>query len=168
MAHVQGAQQESAYPARPIRALVPFPPGGTPDIQMRLLADPLRDRLGKPVVVDNRAGANGIGKVMADSFAACGAAVFVSDVDPAALAAEIIRRGLNVRMTERLVQGRSARPRASARQARDADTAALERELTNLLGLRVTIAGKPRGGALTLHYANLDQLDRLLTLLRAR
>jgi ParB family chromosome partitioning protein len=88
--------------------------------------------------------------------------------DPAALAVEIIRRGLNVRMTERLVQGRAARSQASARQARDADTAALERELTTVLGLRVTIAGKPRGGALTLRYSNLDQLDRLLTLLRAR
>jgi ParB family chromosome partitioning protein len=88
--------------------------------------------------------------------------------DPAALAAEIIRRGLNVRMTERLVQGRVTRPKATARQARDADTAALERELSNTLGLRVTIAGKPRGGALTLHYASLDQLDRLLALLRAR
>ena len=87
--------------------------------------------------------------------------------DPAALAAEIIRRGLNVRMTERLVQGRSTRPRPTARQMRDADTAALERELTNALGLRVTIAGKPRGGALTLRYTSLDQLDRLLTLLRA-
>ena len=88
--------------------------------------------------------------------------------DPTALAAEIIRRGLNVRMTERLVQGRTARPKATARQARDADTAALERELSNALGLRVTIAGKPRGGALTLHYASLDQLDRVLALLRAR
>ena len=88
--------------------------------------------------------------------------------DPAALAAEIIRRGLNVRMTERLVQGRVARPKTTARQARDADTAALERELSNTLGLRVTIAGKPRGGALTLHYASLDQLDRLLALLQVR
>ena len=88
--------------------------------------------------------------------------------DPAALTAEIIRRGLNVRMTERLVQGRTARPRAGARQARDADIAALERELSNALGLRVSIAGKPRGGALTLHYASLDQLDRLLALLRGR
>jgi ParB family chromosome partitioning protein len=86
--------------------------------------------------------------------------------DPAALAGEIIRRGLNVRMTERLVQGR-VRKRAGARQARDADTAALERDLGNALGLRITIASKPRGGALTLHYSSLDQLDRLLALLRA-
>jgi ParB family chromosome partitioning protein len=87
--------------------------------------------------------------------------------DPAALAGEIIRRGLNVRMAERLVQGRSARQRTSVRQSRDADTAALERDLGSTLGLRVTIAAKPRGGALTLHYSSLEQLDRLLALLRS-
>jgi ParB family chromosome partitioning protein len=94
------------------------------------------------------------------------ARALVAASDPVALAGEIIRRGLNVRMTERLVQGR-VRKRAGARQVRDADTAALERDLGNTLGLRVTIASKPRGGALTLHYSSLDQLDRLLALLRA-
>jgi len=87
--------------------------------------------------------------------------------NPAELAAEIIRRGLNVRVTELLVKRRTASRRISQRQARDADTMALEREMTQALGLRVTIAGKARGGALTLHYVNLDQLDRLLALLRA-
>jgi ParB family chromosome partitioning protein len=87
--------------------------------------------------------------------------------DPAALAAEIIRRGLNVRVTEQLVKRRVAPRRVNARQARDADTLALERDMTQTLGLRVTIAGKARGGALTLHYSSLDQLDRLLALLRA-
>jgi ParB family transcriptional regulator, chromosome partitioning protein len=87
--------------------------------------------------------------------------------DPVALAGEIVRRGLNVRVTEQLVKRRAAPARPSPRQGRDADTAALERDLTQALGLRVTIASKPRGGALTLHYASLDQLDRLLALLRA-
>jgi len=87
--------------------------------------------------------------------------------DPAALAAEIIRRGLNVRVTEQLVKRRGSPRRATKRQARDADTLALERDLTQALGLRVSIAAKPRGGALTLHYSSLDQLDRLLALLRA-
>jgi ParB family chromosome partitioning protein len=86
--------------------------------------------------------------------------------DPASLATEIIRRGLNVRVTEQLVKRRSAPRRGSLQQARDADTLALERDLSRLLGLRVTLASKARGGALTLHYASLDQLDRLLTLLR--
>ena len=47
-----------------------------------------------------------------------------------------------------------------------ADTAALEQELATALGLRVTLAPKRRGGSLTLHYASLDQLDRVLALLR--
>jgi ParB family transcriptional regulator, chromosome partitioning protein len=93
-------------------------------------------------------------------------ALLVAD-DPAALADEIVRLGLNVRATEQLVKRRTAPQPETARRARDADTLALERDLAEVLGLRVTIAGKTRGGALTLHYANLDQLDRLLTLLRA-
>jgi hypothetical protein len=43
---------------------------------------------------------------------------------------------------------------------------ALERELAATQGLRVTLEPKTRGGALTLHYASLDQLDRVLRLLR--
>ena len=96
------------------------------------------------------------------------ARALLAAADPAALATEIVRRGLNVRMTERLVQHRTGRRQPSARQVRDADTAALERDLSSVLGLRVTIAAKSRGGALTLHYRDLDQLDRLLALLRAR
>ena len=86
--------------------------------------------------------------------------------DPVALADEVVRRGLNVRATERLVQRRNATPPAK-RRPRDADTVALERELGSLLGLRVTLEQGKRGGALTLHYASLEQLDRLLRLLRS-
>ncbi len=85
--------------------------------------------------------------------------------DPVALAEEIVRRGLNVRATERLVQRRAEAPPAK-RRPRDADTVALERELSAVLGLRVTLDAKKRGGSLTLHYTSLDQLDRVLRLLR--
>jgi hypothetical protein len=43
---------------------------------------------------------------------------------------------------------------------------ALEREFAAVLGLRVTLEPKTRGGTLTLHYASFDQLDRVLHLLR--
>jgi ParB family chromosome partitioning protein len=95
------------------------------------------------------------------------ARALLSADDPAALSAEIIRRGLNVRVTEQLVKRRAAQRRPGSRQARDADTIALERDLTQTLGVRATIAAKTRGGTLTLHYSSLDQLDRLLALLRA-
>lgn len=87
--------------------------------------------------------------------------------DPAALAAEVVRRGLNVRATEALVRRRAAQPKPATSPVRDADTAALERDLAERLGLRVVLAAKRRGGSLSLYYATLEQLDRVLALLRA-
>ncbi len=94
------------------------------------------------------------------------ARALLAAADPAALATEVVRRGLNVRATERLVQRRAEMPHTVRPQIRDADTVALERELSALLGLRVTLEPKKRGGSLTLHYTSLDQLDRVLRLLR--
>jgi tripartite-type tricarboxylate transporter receptor subunit TctC len=48
------------YPNRPIRLVVSFPPGGTPDLQARILTEKLAPRFGQQIVIDNRAGANGI------------------------------------------------------------------------------------------------------------
>jgi tripartite-type tricarboxylate transporter receptor subunit TctC len=48
------------YPSRPIRLIVPFPPGGSNDIVARLLGQHLTERWGRQVVIDNRAGAEGV------------------------------------------------------------------------------------------------------------
>jgi ParB family chromosome partitioning protein len=95
------------------------------------------------------------------------ARALLAAADPAALAGEVVRRGLNVRATERLVQHRAQPTQRRRPRVHDADTLALERELGAHLGLRVTLEPKARGGALTLHYASLDQLDQVLRLLRA-
>ena len=51
---------EQPYPSRAIRVVVPFSPGGTPDVIARVLAPQMERELGQSIVIDNRAGANGI------------------------------------------------------------------------------------------------------------
>jgi tripartite-type tricarboxylate transporter receptor subunit TctC len=54
-----GLAQAQSYPSRPIKLIVPWPAGGGVDTAARMIADPLGQRLGQPVVVDNRPGAAG-------------------------------------------------------------------------------------------------------------
>src|SRR5438309_3958873 len=97
-------------------------------------------------------------------------AVATSD-DAEALTREIIVRGLSVRQAEDRARREKSRPgagidiaRASARNAAktvDADLQVLERQLGDLLGLKVQVVHKGQGGAVTLHYSSLDQLDMI-------
>ena len=48
------------YPTKPVRLIIPFPPGGSNDVVGRLIATKLSERLGKQIVVDNRGGAGGV------------------------------------------------------------------------------------------------------------
>jgi tripartite-type tricarboxylate transporter receptor subunit TctC len=51
---------QSAYPSKPIRFVIPFPPSGGNDIIARYVGRKLSARLGQPVILENKAGANGI------------------------------------------------------------------------------------------------------------
>ncbi|NBR27388.1 MAG: tripartite tricarboxylate transporter substrate binding protein, partial [Betaproteobacteria bacterium] len=54
------AQDAKNYPARPVRLVVPYAPGGTADTIARIVSDGLYTRLGRPVVLDTRSGANSV------------------------------------------------------------------------------------------------------------
>ena len=91
--------------------------------------------------------------------------------DPEALTRDVIRKGLSVRQAEEQARRERLKPgagtgmaRANARnaaKAADADLQALERQLGDMLGLKVQVSHKGDGGAVTLHYSSLDQLDMI-------
>jgi len=93
------------------------------------------------------------------------ARALITAPDPDALASEVVRRGLSVRETEKLARlakpGRTRPAKAASGTEGDADIAALERQLGDLLGLKVTIAHADTGGTVTLAYGSLDQLDMI-------
>jgi ParB family chromosome partitioning protein len=92
------------------------------------------------------------------------ARALVSARDPEGLAEEVVRRGLSVRETEKLAQaGKAKKPRTSPAEigGAGADIAALERQLGDLLGLKVAIKHGAKGGQVTLGYSSLDQLDMI-------
>jgi ParB family chromosome partitioning protein len=90
------------------------------------------------------------------------ARALIGSTDPERLALEVIRRGLSVRETEKLVRsGKPARAKATRVLTPDADIAALERQLGDMLGLKVAIGHKGDGGTVALQYSTLDQLDMI-------
>jgi len=83
--------------------------------------------------------------------------------NPEELAKKILKQGLNVRQTEKLAQRQDVvRPAGPKPPGKDTDTLALERDVSELLGLRVDIAFKNGRGSLTIHYNDLGQLDDVL------
>src|SRR4051812_29850178 len=95
------------------------------------------------------------------------ARALIGAADPIALADEIVAKDLNVRQAEALARKKKPEPNrkkgaASATPGKDADTRALEHDLSLKLGLRVEVQFDGKGGRLVLHYATLDQLDRVI------
>ena len=92
------------------------------------------------------------------------ARALVTALDPEALARDVVARGLSVRDTEKLAKfgkpGRERQPRLEYKGS-GADIEALERQLGDMLGLKVKIAHRPEGGSVTLNYSTLDQLDMI-------
>jgi tripartite-type tricarboxylate transporter receptor subunit TctC len=71
---LQGLAFAQAYPGKPVRVIIPYPPGSTPDIVGRTLSGKLQEALGQPFVVDNRTGGGGnigaeaVAKAPADGY----------------------------------------------------------------------------------------------------
>ena len=85
------------------------------------------------------------------------------------LAQQIVAKGLSVRDAERLAQQKKAKrfKQPKAPKEKDADTKALERDLTAKLGLKTEIQFDGKGGALVIHYQTLEQLDELIAKLNS-
>ncbi|SMX24977.1 ParB/RepB/Spo0J family partition protein [Boseongicola aestuarii] len=103
--------------------------------------------------------------VRAGDLSAGHARALVTADDPVRLAAQVVKQGLSVRQTEALAKKSGALKPTNINESpiKDADTRALELDLAAALGMKVTIAHPPgtEGGALTIRYNNLDQLDEL-------
>jgi ParB family chromosome partitioning protein len=83
------------------------------------------------------------------------------------LARDIVERGLNVRQVEALTQQKAGKPSAKAGKGsspsrKDADTMALERRVSDVLGLNVSIEHRGDGGVLRIEYNELEQLEHVL------
>jgi ParB family chromosome partitioning protein len=104
--------------------------------------------------------------VNAGDLSAGHARALLSVRDPDSVAKRIVSHGLTVRDVERIAQGEAAEGietrSATARRVKDADTKALERALSDVTGLAVSIDHKAGGGGVVaIRYATLEQLDAL-------
>ena len=71
----------ATFPQKPVTIIVPFPPGGSSDMTARIVAPKMSERLGQPVIIDNRGGANGaIGATMAKRAAPDGHTLLIGSI----------------------------------------------------------------------------------------
>jgi ParB family chromosome partitioning protein len=106
--------------------------------------------------------------INAGKISAGHARALINQPDPEALAREIVEHGLNVRDVEALAQeraeaaGKPATARKRPRARKDADTAALEKRVSDALGLAVSVDHRGTGGVLHVRYRTLEQLDEIV------
>jgi tripartite-type tricarboxylate transporter receptor subunit TctC len=93
----RAATADDDYPARPVRMIVPFAPGGASDYVARIIAPPLGDALGQQIIIENRAGAAGnIGLEAAARAPADGYTIFLGNVGTVAINASIFGKAMKV------------------------------------------------------------------------
>jgi len=124
-------------------------------LRLLKLPDPVRDMLA------------------AGSLSAGHARALVSTSDPTALARTVVSKGMSVRDAERLAQNdikaqNDPRPAGARRDEKDSDTLALERTLSDTLGLDVSINHRGNGGQVKISYKTLEQLEEICRLLERR
>jgi len=124
-------------------------------LRLLKLPDPVRDMLA------------------AGSLSAGHARALITTSDPAALAKQIVSKGMSVRDAERLAQndikGQSSEGRGAPKSVdKDSDTLALERTLTDALGLEVKISHKGGSGHIRVNYRTLEQLEDICRLLERK
>ena len=82
-----GALHAQAYPSRPIRVIIPWPPGQATDLAARIVADRLSQQLGQPFIMDNKPGAGGqIGTDMVAKAAPDGYTLLAASSGPVSIA----------------------------------------------------------------------------------
>lgn len=99
------------------------------------------------------------------------ARALITTSDPVALARTIVAKGMSVRDAERLAQNDvkgQTQPQGTKAEQKDSDTLALERTLSDSLGLEVKIAHKGGNGQMRITYRNLEQLEEICRLLERR
>jgi ParB family chromosome partitioning protein len=108
--------------------------------------------------------------IKAGKISAGAARMLIGQDDPEEMAREIVERGLNVRQVEALAKERTKGPgRASKkRTGKQADTVALEKRLSDALGLDVTIEHRGKAGVVSVRYRTLEQLDEVVRRLGRR
>ena len=109
-----------------------------------------------------------------DDLSAGHARALIGVPDPLAAAKRIVAEGLNVRQAEALAheegvpERKPQKARSSGGKTKDPDTIALEKRVSDALGLAVTVNHRDPGGSVQISYRNLEQLDEVMRRLEGK